>query len=191
MSKVYLDFETTGFSKENGDMPVSVAIIDDAGEVLLNTLINPQRDIPQEASDIHGITADTVIDAPTYEEVLPKIEQAITGNDVVIYNRPFDLQWIPEESRNLASSFTCAMRDYAQLRGIENTSSRYDNPWKFHSLTDAAWDAGHDIGDAHNALSDVKATRAVTPLCDRTRTAEASDPRRDFSDTVTRGRQSY
>src|SRR3982750_387678 len=52
-SYVYLDTETTGLF---GDVRiVDVAIVDDAGEVLVDTLVDPGIPIPVETSRIHGI----------------------------------------------------------------------------------------------------------------------------------------
>ena len=46
--------------------------------------------IPEAVIEIHGITDEMVEDAPTFQEVYPKIVQAIAGKDVVIYNADYD-----------------------------------------------------------------------------------------------------
>ena len=40
---VYLDTETTGLSASRGDKIVEISIIDDKGNVLIDTLVNPER----------------------------------------------------------------------------------------------------------------------------------------------------
>jgi len=55
METVYLDTETTGLSPGNGARIVEIAILDDDGRPLLDTLVNPDCEIPDEASSIHGI----------------------------------------------------------------------------------------------------------------------------------------
>ncbi|MCW3664158.1 3'-5' exonuclease, partial [Burkholderia cenocepacia] len=51
---ILLDTETTGLD-ESAEI-VEIAVIDDAGNVLLNTLVKPKHPIPNSATAIHGIT---------------------------------------------------------------------------------------------------------------------------------------
>ncbi|GAB1646779.1 exonuclease domain-containing protein [Krasilnikovia sp. MM14-A1259] len=84
---VVLDTETTGLW---GAVMVEIAMVSSSRDVLLDTLVNPQREIPEDVTAIHGITDDMVRDAPTFAELLPQIEQHLTGRRVVIYNARFD-----------------------------------------------------------------------------------------------------
>jgi DNA polymerase III epsilon subunit-like protein len=45
---VYLDTETTGLSPRNGDTIVEVAIVDERGVSLIDTLVDPQLLAPTE-----------------------------------------------------------------------------------------------------------------------------------------------
>ena len=69
MDTLYLDTETTGLSPSRGDRIVELAVVDDAGCPVINTLVNPERDIPWDAVRIHGITDEMVAQAPTMEEL--------------------------------------------------------------------------------------------------------------------------
>ena len=69
---VILDTETTGL--DSTARIVSLAMIDREGRALVDTLINPGRPIPRDATAIHGITDDDVMDAPTMERIAPQIE---------------------------------------------------------------------------------------------------------------------
>lgn len=84
---VVLDTETTGL---DGAYLVEIAIVAGDGRVLLESLVNPGVPIPAEVIEIHGITDNMVRDAPTFAELLPRIEAALTGRRVVIYNAEFD-----------------------------------------------------------------------------------------------------
>ena len=59
-SYVYLDTETTGLSARAGARLVEVAIVDDSGTPLFDSLINPGIPIPWGASSIHGISDSMV-----------------------------------------------------------------------------------------------------------------------------------
>jgi DNA polymerase III epsilon subunit-like protein len=75
---IFLDTETTGFSAAAGDAVVEIAIVDSAGRVLIDTLIDPQRSIPWQASNVHGITNEMVRNKPTLKQVMPQVIQIIT-----------------------------------------------------------------------------------------------------------------
>ncbi|WP_344033253.1 3'-5' exonuclease [Streptomyces luteireticuli] len=83
-----LDTETTGLAPDA--KIVEISITDGAGRTLLDTLVNPQAVIPEDALGIHGITDDMVRDAPIFGQVLPRITQALSGRRVIIYNRAYD-----------------------------------------------------------------------------------------------------
>ena len=85
METLYLDTETTGLSSSRGDRIVELAVVDDDGRTVIDTLVNPEREIPWDATRIHGITDEMVAQAPTMEELWPAIEAATTGRHVVIY----------------------------------------------------------------------------------------------------------
>ena len=90
--EIVLDTETTGldFTRER--------IIEFAGIRLENgkikdefqTLINPQQHIRKSSIAIHGITQEMVEDAPTEEEVMPKILEFIGDYPIVAHNVIFD-----------------------------------------------------------------------------------------------------
>jgi hypothetical protein len=91
---VVLDTETTGL--DGTACVVDLAVLTAAGEVLLDTLVNPGVPIPAAATDVHGITDAMVADAPRFSEVLPALTAALAGRRVLIYNAPYDkgvLRW--------------------------------------------------------------------------------------------------
>ena len=59
---LYLDTETTGL--RNSDELVDIAVIDNSGRILLNSLIKPRQSIPRDATAIHGITNQMVLHPP-------------------------------------------------------------------------------------------------------------------------------
>lgn len=89
---VYLDTETTGLGA--GSWIVEIAILDYQGRELVNTLVNPQEEIPEDATLIHGIRDADVAGAPVFGDIWPDIEKAIEGKRVIIYNSVFDTEML-------------------------------------------------------------------------------------------------
>ena len=148
---LYLDTETTGLSPARGDAIVELAIVDEQGKALINTLVNPCREIPWYASKVHGITDSMVIAAPTLDQLMPKIRKLIKKQEIVIYNATFDAPFFPGELGE-AASIQCAMRRFTQHTG--------GRTWR--KLDFAAECAGHVwTGCAHRALADAQACRSV------------------------------
>ncbi len=148
---IYLDTETTGFSPNQGATIVELAIVDERGNPLIDTLVNPKISIPWQASKVHGITDDMVRGKPSLKDLMPEIRSIVRGETVVIYNSKFDVPFFPGELSE-ASAIECAMRKFSQVIG--STS------WK--KLDFAASHVGHKwSGVAHRALADALACRSV------------------------------
>lgn len=89
---LFLDTETTGLGAM--DEVCEIAVVDLAGDVLINTLVKPTRLIPPSASDIHGITNELVRHMPAFGDLLPELDRILTGRRVMIYNMEFDMEKI-------------------------------------------------------------------------------------------------
>ena len=159
-----LDTETTGLD----DMAeiVEVSAIDRHGNVLFNSLVRPQRPIPEEVTAIHGITNSMVATAPSWPDVHAALCEAVRGHGLVIYNADFDVRMIKQTcARYDLHDFTkgaqvfCAMALYAEYWG--EWSARYGT-YRWQSLAHAAAQQKITIdGQAHRALADVKTTLEV------------------------------
>ena len=147
---LYLDTETTGLSAAAGDTIVEIAIVDDAGRTVLESLVNPRREIPWRATEIHGITDDMVRGKPTLNSLLPRVREIIAGEELVIFNAVFDTQFFPGRLSQ-AGAVSCAMRRFAD-----------EVPGYQYNLKAAAQKARHRwTGDQHRALADALACRSV------------------------------
>ena len=146
---VYLDTETTGLLPT--DKIVEIAIVGMDGEVLVDSLVNPEKPIGYFASQVHGIYDDMVEDAPTIDELKDEIIEAVKGKDVVIYNSGYDMQYLPFIREHIAS-VNCAMKCYASF------SDRNQNVKLLTATieTNYRWE-----GDVHRALTDALATRHI------------------------------
>ena len=94
-----IDVETTGLSPTTHDRVVEIAVVyvSDSGAIQdrWSTLVNPQRDVGR--TDIHGISATDVYDAPTFSEIAPYVLRAINGRVVTAHNAAFDLRFLAHE----------------------------------------------------------------------------------------------
>jgi len=147
---VILGTETTGLG--DTDEILQVAAIDGAGNVLLdNVLIKPTKSISESASRIHGITDETVKDAPSFMDVWKEIEPVIYGKLLIIYNASFDIRMMQQSAIACGVAileFPCdwndAMDQYAQWYG---EWSNYHGSFRWQRLPN---------GD-HTALGDCRA----------------------------------
>ena len=109
MAKKYiiLDTETTGLEVQQGHRIIEI------GAVLLNdrkkseehfhSYLNPSRLIDEEASKVHGIMNEDLIDKPFFEEIAEEFLEFIDGSTLVIHNAAFDVGFLNNELK-LASS---------------------------------------------------------------------------------------
>ena len=99
----FFDTETTGFDPYlHGHRVIQAAILRTRGGEVIDTfdsLVNPERTIPDETIPIHGITDEMVISAPLFNLVLPPLLDRLRGTMVVIHNAPFDLAFLDQAIR--------------------------------------------------------------------------------------------
>jgi DNA polymerase-3 subunit epsilon len=170
---VYLDTETTGLSAASGDTIVEIAIVDHNGRPLIDTLVNPQRAIPWQATKVHGIRDDMVRGKPTLGQILPDIREAIRGKELVIYNASFDVSFFANRLAD-AAAVRCAMKAFNAARG-----------GRPHKLAVAAAHVGHAwSGTAHRALADALACRSVWEWVRRKNQPPIEKPFRSVSPPV-------
>ena len=103
--KIILDTETTGLSANNGDKIVEIACIEllndkDFG-ASFHYYINPERHIPIESTNIHGITNDKVADCKKFVEIYEELIEFIGDSQIIAHNAEFDRGFINAEFRHI------------------------------------------------------------------------------------------
>jgi DNA polymerase-3 subunit epsilon len=165
---VILDTETTGF--EADDEIVQIGLVDQAGAVVLDQLVQPEQ--PIRNTQFHGITDETVKDAPRFPQVYERLKAALEGRTVLAYNLEFDQRLLSQVCRrhqlepidfsqrlSPQTPNTCVMEMYAQFNGEWN---EYHGNYRWKKLREATVYFGLEFeGKEHNAVSDAKATLAV------------------------------
>ena len=105
MSEVFLDIETTGLSFKDNHRIVEIACIETNELIptkrIFHKIINPERDVPDEAFKIHGFSSDFLKDKPKFKEIADELISFINGKDLIIHNASFDLPFINHELKIL------------------------------------------------------------------------------------------
>ncbi|MBI2899362.1 MAG: 3'-5' exonuclease [Planctomycetes bacterium] len=97
---VVIDVETTGLDPAQGDRVCEVGAIKiQAGRELgrFESLVNPERDIPEPARAKNRITDEMVREAPTFAAIAPKLRPFLAGTVFVAQNAEFDLGFVNAE----------------------------------------------------------------------------------------------
>lgn len=101
MREIVLDTETTGFDPESGDRIVEIGAIELMGHVptgqQFHEYIDPERAMPQEAFEVHGLGDDFLRGKPKFAELGQKFLDFIGDAKLVIHNAAFDMKFLNAE----------------------------------------------------------------------------------------------
>jgi DNA polymerase-3 subunit epsilon len=151
-----VDLETTGLFPQQHDriVEMGVVFVSDTGclEGEWSTLINPQRDVGP--TEIHGVTARDVLEAPTFADVAPALLDGLRGRTLVAHNARFDLGFLEYEFERAGVRFGPARP--SGLCTME-WAPRYLHAGS-RKLIDCCDAAGINLSSQHDALCDARAT---------------------------------
>lgn len=101
MREIVLDTETTGFDPETGDRIVEIGAVELMGHVATgrtyHQYINPERGMPQDAFEVHGLGDDFLRDKPKFAQVGQAFLDFIADAKLVIHNAAFDMKFLNAE----------------------------------------------------------------------------------------------
>lgn len=101
MRQIVLDTETTGINPLDGHRIIEIGCVEMIDRKLsgnnFHVYINPQREVEQEAINIHGITNDFLVDKPKFVDIAESFIDYIRGAELVIHNAPFDVGFMDHE----------------------------------------------------------------------------------------------
>lgn len=101
MREIVLDTETTGFEPENGDRIVEIGAVELMGHVptgkTFHEYIDPERSMPDEAFQVHGLGDDFLRGKPKFAQVGQKFLDFIGDAKLVIHNAAFDIKFLNAE----------------------------------------------------------------------------------------------
>lgn len=101
MREIVLDTETTGFEPEDGDRIVEIGAVELLNHVptgrTYHQYINPQRSMPKEAFEVHGLGDDFLRDKPLFVDIAQAFVDFIGDATLVIHNAAFDMKFLNAE----------------------------------------------------------------------------------------------
>jgi len=101
MREIVLDTETTGFEPEQGDRIVEIGGVElwnhvPTGETY-HVYINPQRDMPQSAFEVHGLSEEFLSDKPVFAQIAQGFLDFVGDAKLIIHNAAFDMKFLNAE----------------------------------------------------------------------------------------------
>lgn len=101
MREIVLDTETTGFDPQTGDRMVEIGAVElynhmPTGQTY-HQYINPERDMPQGAFDVHGLSEEFLRDFPLFRAIARDFLDFIGDARLVIHNAKFDVPFLNAE----------------------------------------------------------------------------------------------
>lgn len=101
MREIVLDTETTGLDPSAGHRIVEIGCVELLNHVAtgetLQVYVNPERDMPEEAFAVHGLSDAFLSDKPTFDAVVDEFMTFVGDSRLVIHNADFDLKFINAE----------------------------------------------------------------------------------------------
>jgi DNA polymerase III subunit epsilon len=101
MIQIFLDTETTGLNPKLGDRIIEIGCVELLSrritERSFHSYLNPEREVEEGASRVHGLTREDLAAKPKFAEIAPAFLDYIRGAELVIHNADFDLEFLNME----------------------------------------------------------------------------------------------
>lgn len=101
MREIVLDTETTGFDPRTGDRMVEIGAVELMNHMptgrTFHQYINPQRDMPEGAFKVHGLSEAFLRDFPVFADIADAFLDFIGDSKLVIHNASFDVPFLNAE----------------------------------------------------------------------------------------------
>lgn len=99
--QIVLDTETTGMDPATGDRIVEIGCVEMVDRMLtgnhFHVYINPERDMPVEAFNVHGLSEEFLSDKPVFAKIAQDFVNYIDGGELIIHNAAFDMKFLDHE----------------------------------------------------------------------------------------------
>ncbi len=105
LREIVFDTETTGFNYDSGDRLIEIGAVELINHIptgrIYHQYINPERDVPEEAVKVHGLTYDFLKNYPKLSEIAQDFIDFV-GDDAILvaHNASFDINFINYEFKH-------------------------------------------------------------------------------------------
>ncbi len=104
---VLFDTETTGLDPAQGHRVLEIAALELINDLptgqYFHTLIDPERDVPEEVVRVHGITARDVAGKPRFAAIAEELLAFFGAGPLIAHNAPFDFGFLDAEFRRIGA----------------------------------------------------------------------------------------
>lgn len=101
MREIIWDTETTGFDPKGGDRLVEIGAIELRDYIptgkTYHQYINPERDMPEGAFSVHGLSREFLENHPTFKEIAQEFLDFVGDDTLIAHNASFDMKFINAE----------------------------------------------------------------------------------------------
>ncbi len=101
MREIVLDTETTGFEPGEGHRIVEIGCIELINHIptenVFHRYVNPERDMPEAAFKVHGLSAEFLKGHNVISEEIDEFLEFIGEDKLVIHNASFDMKFLNAE----------------------------------------------------------------------------------------------
>lgn len=101
MREIVLDTETTGLKPRDGDRVVEIGCVELINHVVTgknyHQYINPERDMPEGAFNVHGLSEEFLSGYPVFAKIVDEFAAFVDGAPLVIHNASFDMGFLNAE----------------------------------------------------------------------------------------------
>jgi DNA polymerase-3 subunit epsilon len=101
MREIVIDTETTGLDPQNGHRIVEIGCVELLNAIptgaIFHIYVNPERDMPQQAFEVHGLSGAFLAEKPVFATVVEDFLAFIDGARIVAHNAEFDLRFLNAE----------------------------------------------------------------------------------------------
>lgn len=101
MREIVLDTETTGFEPSEGHRIVEIGAVELIGHMptgrTWHQYLNPDRPMPKEAFEVHGLGDDFLRDKPRFADCAAAFLAFLGDSPLVIHNAAFDMKFLNAE----------------------------------------------------------------------------------------------
>ena len=118
MREICFDTETTGLYADGGDRIIEIGALELINHIptgkQFHEYINPQRDVAQDAIDVHGITNEFLANKPIFSEIAQKWIDFVGDDGILVaHNAEFDIKFINMELKK------CGLETYSWDRVVD------------------------------------------------------------------------